>query len=1002
VPYFVMELIEGDPIDLYCDAHKLKVEERLQLFLQVCSAVQYAHQRQIIHRDIKPSNILVTQGGVPKLLDFGIAKILDVGFNPSVTGPTETQGRVFTPQYASPEQIRGEAVAAPSDVYSLGVLLYVLLTGQQPYRFRTPAPSEVERVICQEQPAKPSAATRAAEQASINDETASLALKSISVARGTEPAQLQRSLRGDLDAIVMMALRKEASRRYASAANFSDDIRRHLEGIAITARPGDLPYRTRRFLQRHREMVAGALASAILLGGVAGWRSRRAGVPPPRPASIALVQPRPSVAVLGFKNLSLRPNAAWLSTALSEMLTTELAAGEKVRTVPEEAVARAKADLSLPDVDNPGGESLGRLHKALGSDYVVSGSYLALEGKAGGQLRVDVRLQEAANGTVLASVSETGGESQLLDLMSRAGAQLRSKLGMDPVSSAESVRVGASLPASLEAMRFYSEGLAKFRIFDSRAARDLLQRAVAADPRFAPGRSALADVWSTLGYDQKAKDEAKKAFDLSADLTREEKLLIEARYRAINNENDRAVEIYKSLFEMFPDNLDYGLSLVDAERNASKSKDSFAILDALRKLPPPLGDDPRIDLYEAFLWNDMTNLKGSQAAAEKAAVRANALGERVVAARAYHEKGQVLYSMGNTDQAFQVLESASTLFEAVGDKFQACENDVSLAQLFYMQRDDARAKSYLTKALTLARGIGSRNGLMVAQNVMGNILRAEGDFKKAGAAYGESDSIAVELNEEPARTSPLDGLGWTAFDQGDLPRATQWFEKEIALAQKRHSLAGVSQGNTGLGRVSLARGDLQAARRNYTEALQVFENAKQQYRVAKGKVLLALVSIEEGHPGDAEGPLQEATQSFQTSKNGYGETLAATAMARALLAEGKAKEAEATMEKAAGALAKANSIDATLDYAIVNGQIHAALGRTAQAIQELRLSLETAKKTAFVPEQFEALLALCGAEMTAGQTALARRQLIVLEKDAESRGFKLIARKTAAAAKATH
>ena len=230
MPYFVMELIDGQPITEYCNEHDLSIRERLKLFLQVCAGVHYAHQRLIIHRDIKPGNILVTADGIPKLLDFGIAKIVESG-DAGSPDATLTSFRVLTPRYASPEQIKGEAMTIATDVYSLGVVMYELLTGRSPYELVNGSTQEFVQEVCERELPKPSLAVlRLQEVLQGNLQNESRAFREIS------HEKLSRQLRGDIDNIVLMALRKEPSRRYASANDLQEDIRRHLEDIPVRAR----------------------------------------------------------------------------------------------------------------------------------------------------------------------------------------------------------------------------------------------------------------------------------------------------------------------------------------------------------------------------------------------------------------------------------------------------------------------------------------------------------------------------------------------------------------------------------------------------------------------------------------------------------------------------------------------------------------------------------------------------------------------------------------------
>ncbi len=285
-PYFVMELVEGQPIDEYCDQNRLGVEARVRLFQSVCSAVQYAHQRLVVHRDIKPGNILVTAEGVPKLLDFGVATILSAEAYSPGAEPTVTVQRMLTPQFASPEQLRGEVITTASDVYSLGMVLYKLLTGCSPYVLHTSSSYDLAHAICEVEPEKPSTvigrsgrSTRSqtidaqvngqqsedSEITSRQQRLSSGTPQKVSSHRNTTPEKLRRKLSGDLDQILLKALRKEPQLRYGSAQDFAEDLRCYSLGLPVSARRGTFSYRSGKFIKRHKLSLAVTAFFALVL-----------------------------------------------------------------------------------------------------------------------------------------------------------------------------------------------------------------------------------------------------------------------------------------------------------------------------------------------------------------------------------------------------------------------------------------------------------------------------------------------------------------------------------------------------------------------------------------------------------------------------------------------------------------------------------------------------------------------------------------------------------------
>jgi eukaryotic-like serine/threonine-protein kinase len=298
VPWFALEHVPGLPIDRFCDERRLGVRERLELFCKVCEGVQFAHRNLVVHRDLKPGNILVTETGEPKLLDFGIAKLLDPDSGPASDEATRTGLRLLTPEYASPEQVSGDPITTATDVYSLGVLLFELLTGRRPYQVSSRSPQDLERTVCRTEPAVPSAcvgtsadpapspaqghrtpagpgeahehstpAERAGAQGGAAPHGRPTPVER-AAARRTTPERLRRRLRGDLDTIVLTALRKEPGRRYASAERLAEDVRRHLAGLPVNARRDTWSYRTGKFLRRHRAALG---AAAVFVGLAIGF-----------------------------------------------------------------------------------------------------------------------------------------------------------------------------------------------------------------------------------------------------------------------------------------------------------------------------------------------------------------------------------------------------------------------------------------------------------------------------------------------------------------------------------------------------------------------------------------------------------------------------------------------------------------------------------------------------------------------------------------------------------
>lgn len=563
-PYFAMECIDGQPIDAYADAHRLTVPERLRLFLVVCEAVSHAHAQGVIHRDIKPLNILVSPGGVPKLLDFGIAKVLQD--SPDDATSTVTGLRLLTPEYASPEQIEGRHATVASDVYALGVVLYELLTGHSPYRLTSRAPQDVAAVVCTTDPERPSTVVTQA-PADTDRRPSRPPADHIAATGGVGGRQLARMLRGDLDTIILTALRKEPARRYSTVAAMAEDLRRHLDGRPVLARADALVYRLGKFARRNR---AGLTASVLAVVGAtllaaAGIALSRSG-PASEPSLLAtrVLAPRDRILVADFVD---RAGDTTLTAAVAEAFRIDLAQSAPVRVLtPRQVRASLETMQRAPDVALD--DSLAReLALREGVKAYVAGSLAKLSGA----YTVSAQLIGAQTGEALASVRETAADSSgLIAAVDRASKALRRRIGESLQQLQGTPTLEQATTASLPALRKYTEGQRLFRAGQRTLALSRLQEAVALDTGFASAYVVIGMAYGSLGDIGRSFAAGEHALANQGRLPFLERGFLVGSAAFGRGDYAKAIEVYTGLLERFPDNVAAMNNLALAYRDARR------------------------------------------------------------------------------------------------------------------------------------------------------------------------------------------------------------------------------------------------------------------------------------------------------------------------------------------------------------------------------------------------------------------------------------------------
>ena len=777
-------------------------------------------------------------------------------------------------------------------------------------------------------------------------------------------------------------------------------------------------------------VVVTCVVLLLSIGLAFAWHDGRLGAKPIQSS----VQMRKSIAVLGFQNLSGRAEDAWLAAALSEMLSTELSGGEKLRLVSGEDVSNLRVSAPWPSADSLDRGTSARIGDALNSDVLVLGSYMMIGTADQGQLRLDVRMQDAKMGEILTETAEVGSMQDLFRLVSRIGAQLRSRLGVEQLQGAEEAGVLAALPLNPEAARFYSLGATKLRQFDALAAKDLLEQAAEIDPKFSLVHAVLARAWSQLGYDQKYQEEAKKAFDLSTDLPRAQRLLVQGEYYESVGQQERAASVYHALFELFPDNVEYALRLVSAQTLSGHGIQAMEVIRQLRSLPAPSSDDPRIDLAESRAMKD--DKPAALVLVRSAMRKASARGQRLVYALARKEECMHLNYTDHPDQAAPSCEDAFNIFLSAGNKVAAADCVRQIADTLGTQGHYERAIETYQRALNLLEGLGEhektgsiRNNMAIAYENEGKLDSAEQLYRSARAEFEQSGDLnnevtamgniadiyylrgnlkgAEKLYQEALKAeTSLENSdpGYLLYRLADLSLTEGRVQDAHRLAQKaidsylstHGSYQYLTSAMIVLGEALAVEGDLAGARSQFEETLAIRQKMGALELAAESQAELAALDIEGGRIEQAGSLIQAALAEFEKEKSDPDSSTAYTLLSRALLTKGELDEARKAAQRGANLSLTSSDPALRLPAQIQQARVDMASSKdekanSASALRRLNSVISTAKRLGYYNLESEARLALGQLELKL-DSSLGHRQLKTLAAETRSRGYELVAR----------
>ncbi|MFZ0738852.1 MAG: tetratricopeptide repeat protein [Candidatus Acidiferrales bacterium] len=849
IKFITMEYIEGQDLkSLVIEKGKLSYEETVRIIEQVCLALEAAHGEGVVHRDLKPQNIMLDKQGRVSVMDFGIARSTEMG------GMTQTGALLGTPEYMSPEQVMGAHVDARSDLFTLGVILYQLLTGNMPYKADTVQGAMFKRTREKPRP----------------------------------PIEEDPSIPPFLNDVTVKCLQIDPALRYQSAAEIREDLESWLGGTPKTvttiavARP--LPASWKIWA------AAGAVVVVLATAGIA-FRARLFSG-----SSQTQVQAAPamSLAILPFRNASGDASLDWLGSSMAEMLSTDVGQSSHLRTVSPERVGQILRDLRIAPDTTLDAPTISRLAEFSNADTVVWGQYA----KFGDQIRIDATVQDLKRGHTTALKADAANEKEILSAVDRLAGDIRQNLALSSGAvkelQAQSFKPSSS---SVPALRDYNEGLQLARQGKNLDAVKQFQASTTEDPQFALAYSQLAQTYANLGQDNEAEEDSRKAVELSDKLPDQEKYLILARHDEILKNYPKAIESYTNLAKVSPDNPDVLFELGRLQESAGafdKARDNFS---KVLKLDPKRVDGllamGRVDIEIGDAQNGLEFLNQAQSMAIE-------LGND-------EEKAQILQAIGvaysvlnKPDDALRNFQESLEIKRRLGLKRGISDSLESIAQTeATVGKPDAALKDF-NEALQLRRELGDKSGTGDVLTDLAQFSDDRGQYDQALKYLKESLQIQRDVGNQTNEGLALNSIGNTYLFKGDYEDARTYLEQALQLRETLKMPNDIASTLHNLAETSVKLGQFDQATAQYLRALDIWRSVGDKHGAAIESSGLGILFGYQGRFGAALGSEDDALKILRdTHETGYWFAEILSDDGRALAQIGRSADAAKILEEAA-------------------------------------------------------------------------------------------------------